>query len=237
MEDVVITNHTIDMGLLMNKAELLERMHSEWLSFIMRGDTAEETLVACEALIAGGAVLVEVAFTTPGVCDVIAKLRRRHEDRIILAAGTVRTPEEAQMAFDSGARVIVSPNLYAPVVETALKNGAISVPGCLTPTEVADALRLGADIIKLFPCYHVGPEYIRYLLAPFPEVRILPAGSIVLNNMQAYYESGAFAGVVGVTTEMQLLEAVKSKRWNEVTAVTHTWITQVKKICRKGKND
>lgn len=107
----------------MNKREALQHIEREWLFMIMRGDTAQETLDTCEALIEGGAVLVEVAFTTPNVQEVMGQLRSRHGDRIVLAAGTVRTVEQAKMAIDCGVQVIVSADLYAPVVETALMDG------------------------------------------------------------------------------------------------------------------
>ncbi|MBI2842623.1 MAG: bifunctional 4-hydroxy-2-oxoglutarate aldolase/2-dehydro-3-deoxy-phosphogluconate aldolase [Armatimonadetes bacterium] len=214
----------------MNKSEVIERIHAEWLGMIMRGEAAEQTLATCEAIIAAGAKVVEVAFTTPDVCSALRELRRRYEEDIVLAAGMVRTPEQAQMAIDEGAQVIVSPNLSAPVVETAVRNGVVSMPGCVTPTEIGEALNLGADLIKLFPCYQVGPEYIGYIRAPFPEVRIVPAGKVTLDNMPDYYQNGAFAAVVGVTTEMQMLRAVACGSWNEVTAAARHWIARAKEM-------
>jgi len=208
-------------------------MQAQWLGMIMRGDTAPETLDTLEAVVAGGSRVVEVAFTTPDVCRVIAELRRRHSERVVLAAGTVRTVEQARQALDSGAQVIVSPNLYPPVVEAALKHGAVSVPGCFTPTEIADALRLGADIVKLFPCYVGGPDYLRYIRAPFPEARLLAAGAVTLENMRAYYAAGAFAAVAGVATEMQLLPAIRERRYDEVTRTTRAWLAQVAQMQRE----
>lgn len=216
----------------MTKAEIIQLIHEDWLTFIMRGDTAEETLETCEALIAGGVRLVEAAFTTPDVTRVLSELRRRHGDEIVLSAGTVRTPEQARIAVDCGVDVIVAPDLHPPVVEVALKNGKVSIPGCATPSEIAEALRLGADIIKLFPCYHLGPEYVRYILAPFPEARILPAGSVTYDNMRAYYDAGAFAGVAGVTTECQLRDAIKARRFDEVTAVASVFVKRARELGR-----
>ncbi|MCL5102879.1 MAG: bifunctional 4-hydroxy-2-oxoglutarate aldolase/2-dehydro-3-deoxy-phosphogluconate aldolase [Armatimonadetes bacterium] len=214
----------------MDKAKIIKTIGEEWLGIIMRGDTAEETLATCEAIIAGGTKVVEVAFTTPNVCAVIGELRRRHGDDIILSAGTVRTPEQARMAIDSGAQVIVSPNLYEEVVKIAINNGLVSMPGCVTPTEIDNALRLGADLIKLFPCYPFGPQYIGYITAPMPEAKIVPAGKITLDNMKDYYDNGAFAAVVGVTTEMKMLAAVKANNWQEVTAATRHWLDRVKEM-------
>ena len=214
----------------MNKADIIERIHRQWLSMIMRGDTADETLATIEAVIAGGSRVVEVAFTTPDVCKVMVELRRRYGEAVVLAAGTVRTVEQAQQAVDCGASVIVAPDLYPPVVEAALRYGAVSIPGCLTPTEVASALRLGADIIKVFPCDVGGPAFIRYLRGPFPELRTLPAGAVTLQNMRAYYQAGAFAAVAGVTTEMGLAAAVKARRDEEIAATTRAWLREVEAL-------
>ncbi len=212
----------------MNKEAILERTHRDWLVLILRGDTARQTEDTFDALVEGGATLLEVPFTTPGACTVIENLRKRHGDRVVVSAGTVTTLEQARMAIDSGAQGIVSPNLYPPIVEYTVGCGVVSVPGCFTPSEIADALRLGADLIKLFPCNMLGPQFVMYMQGPFPGVRIVPAGSIVLENMHAYYNEGAFAGVAGVTTEMKLLDAVKNSRFDEITRCAERWFACVR---------
>lgn len=212
----------------MNKDAALERIHKEWLILILRGDTAQQTEDTFNALVEGGATLLEVPFTTPGACDVIANLRKRHGDRAIVSAGTVTTVEQARAAIDSGAQGIVSPNLFPPVVEYTVGKGVASIPGCFTPSEIADALRLGADLIKLFPCDMLGPEFVMYMQGPLPGVRIVPAGKIILENMHAYYHAGAFAGVVGVTTEMRLLNEVRSGGFDAITKRAGEWLSLVR---------
>lgn len=218
----------------MSKQAMLQRMHEDWLVLILRGDTVRQTVDTFNALVEGGATLLEVPFTTPGACEAISELRKRHGDAVVVSAGTVTTVEQARMAIDSGAQGIVSPNLYPPVVEAAIEGGVFSAPGCFSPSEIADALRLGADVIKLFPCNMVGPQYVMYMLGPFPGTRIMPAGSIVLENMQAYFDEGAFAGVAGVTTEMQLLDAVRGGRFAEITACARRWTDAVKRMVARG---
>jgi 2-dehydro-3-deoxyphosphogluconate aldolase/(4S)-4-hydroxy-2-oxoglutarate aldolase len=210
------------------KKRILQRIGDEWLIAIMRGETAEETERTLDAVIAGGATLIEVPFTTPDASRVIRNLRSRHGDRIVVSAGTVTTVAQAEEAIESGAQGIVSPNLYPPVVETAVRRGVVAMPGCFTPTEIADAARLGADLIKLFPCYPVGAEYIGFMLGPFPGLRIVPAGRISLGNMEEYRRAGAYAGVVGVTTEMGLLEAVKARDFDRVVETTRTFVARAR---------
>jgi 2-dehydro-3-deoxyphosphogluconate aldolase/(4S)-4-hydroxy-2-oxoglutarate aldolase len=220
----------------MTKAALLERIHKDWLVLILRGDTPKQTEDVFDALIEGGATLVEVPFTTPGACDVIANLKSKYGDRIIVSAGTVTTVDQARAAIDSGAQGIVSPNLFPAVVEATVERGVVSAPGCFSPSEIGEALRLGADLIKLFPCDMVGPRYIMFMLGPFPGTRIMPAGSITIDNMQSYFDEGAFAGVAGVTTEMKLLNEVKEGRFAEITERAKTWFAAVKKMVDKGPN-
>ncbi len=219
----------------MNKEVNLKRLNDEWLVLILRGDTAQQTEDTFDALVEGGATLLEVPFTTPGACGVIERLRAKHGPRVIVSAGTVTTAEQARAAIASGAEGIVSPNLYPPVVEAAVEAGVLSAPGCFTPSEVADALRMGADVIKLFPCDMVGPRFVWYMQGPFPGVRIMPAGHIGLENMESYHAVGAFAGVAGVTTEMALAEAVRERNFAEITACGRKWVAAVKAMKSGGK--
>jgi len=212
----------------MSKENNLKRLHDEWLVLILRGDTAQQTEDTFEALIEGGATLIEVPFTTPGASDVIRHLRERHGSRIVVSAGTVTKVDQAHAAIESGAEGIVSPNLYAPVVEAAVEAGILSAPGCFTPSEIGEALRMGADVIKLFPCDIVGPRFVFFMQGPFPGVRIMPAGSILLENMESYYAVGAFAGVAGVTTEMALAKAVSEGHFAEITACARRWVSAVR---------
>jgi 2-dehydro-3-deoxyphosphogluconate aldolase/(4S)-4-hydroxy-2-oxoglutarate aldolase len=217
----------------MNKTDVLHRIHQDWLVTIFRAETTAEAHDTFEALVAGGATLVEVTLTTPDACAVIERLRSRHGDRIVVCAGTVTTPELARQALDAGAQAIIAPNLYPAVVEIALGRDAVAIPGCFTPTEVADALRCGADIIKLFPCDMVGPEYLSYLQGPFPGTRIMPVGRITLENMQSYYDKKAFAGCVS-STSMGLLKFIRAGRYDEVSATMRRWIDFTEKMMAKG---
>jgi len=214
----------------MDNQSVLARIHDDWLVLILRADSPRQAEDAFEAIIAGGGTLLEVPFTIPDACSVIAHLRRRHGDRIVVSAGTVTRPEQAQQAIDHGAQAIVSPNLHPPIVEMARRQGVLVMPGCFSPSEVADALRCEADLIKLFPCNPVGPDYVGYLLGPFPGTRIVPAGSVTLENMKAYCDAGAFAGVVGVMTEMRLADAVRAGRFAEITARTRLWLEHVRRM-------
>jgi len=215
---------------VVDKARLIERIGVEWIIAILRGDTADEVEEGFEALIEGGGTLLEIPFTTPGASGVIERLRTRHGDRIIVSAGTVLTVAQAEEAVAHGAQAIVSPNLFPPVVEYAVRQGIVSMPGCVTPTEVADAMRLGADLIKLFPYSTFGPQYVAYLRGPYPGIRVVPAGSVTLENMEECWRGGAFAGVAGVTTEMRLLDAVKARDRRRIAGTMRLFVEKVEEL-------
>ncbi len=211
----------------MDKKQLIEKIGENWLCMIIRADTVEDTEAVCDALYDGGARLIEVAFTTPNVCEVIGYLKNKYGDEVTLSAGTVRKLDWAKEAVAAGADCIVAPGFDPEIVKYTVSQGKVSMPGCVTPTEIEAALAAGADIIKLFPAYPFGPEYVSYIHGPMPEARMAPAGKLTLDNMRDWYLGGAFCGVAGVTTEMKMDIAVKEKRWGDITKAAAHWLQLV----------
>lgn len=90
-----------------------------------------------------------------------------------------------------------------------MKAGILYIPGCLTPTEVARAIHVGVDAIKIFPAFLGGPRYISALRAPFPNARFVPTGGIAAVDAEQYWEAGAWAVSIGseLNTLMQEIDA------------------------------
>ena len=114
-----------------------------------------------------------------------------------MGAGTVLDTETARAAILAGARFIVAPCLSIPVIELAHRYDAVVMPGVLTPTEMLTAWEAGADILKLFPATSVGPQYIKDVLAPLPQLRIVPTGGVSLENARTFIKAGAVGVAVG----------------------------------------
>ena len=215
----------------MNRIEVLDRIHRDWLVTIFRAQSAVEAGNTFEALIAGGATVVEVALTTPDAC---------RSDRTRFVAGTAigssSTPVRSRRLTRSARPLTPAPRpsfhpiCIRPWSRLTLKGNAVAIPGCFTPTEFADALRCGADVIKLFPCDMVGPDYLSYIHGPFPGVRIMPVGRITLDNMQSYYDKKAFAGCAS-TTSLGVLKFIQAGRYDQVTATMQHWIHATKQMC------
>lgn len=116
---------------------------------------------------------------------------------ITIGAGSVTTVTQAVSAIQAGAQFIVSPHLEVELVEWAVDHDVVHVPGGFTPTEVSRAWKLGTPAVKLFPAVLGGPELVKTLLGPYPELRLIPTGGVTADNASAYLAAGAIAVGVG----------------------------------------
>lgn len=164
---------------------------------ILRGDYATHVLALADALLAGGVRALEVTMNSPGALEMIAALARHCGDRMLVGGGTVLTEAHVKQVADSGGRFVVSPDVYPPVIEQALRLGLEPFPGAFTATEVRTALRAGARFIKLFPAMPAGAAYLRQLRGPLGEVAFVPTGGIDSENIPAFIQAGAVAFGLG----------------------------------------
>ncbi|HEU4656340.1 MAG TPA: bifunctional 4-hydroxy-2-oxoglutarate aldolase/2-dehydro-3-deoxy-phosphogluconate aldolase [Capillimicrobium sp.] len=168
----------------------VERLRAEGLLAVLRAPSAAAAVRTAHALADGGIAAIEVTFTTPGAPEAIAELAQ--DPRLFVGAGTVRDARQAEAAIDAGAAYLVSPGLLWPVVDAGEQAGVLTLPGVLTPTEVAHAAER-VDVLKLFPASVGGPAYLKALLAPFPDLRLVPTGGVNADNLGEWRAAGAFA--------------------------------------------
>jgi 2-dehydro-3-deoxyphosphogluconate aldolase/(4S)-4-hydroxy-2-oxoglutarate aldolase len=171
-------------------ATAVQRLHDAQLLAVLRAPGAAAAVDTARALAAGGVRGIEVTFTTPDACDAIRELAA--DPTLFVGAGTVLDAAQAEAAIDAGAAFLVSPGLLWPVVDAGVEAGVLAIPGALTPTEIAQASER-ADVIKVFPASVGGPGYLRALLAPFPDLRLVPTGGVTADNLGAWRAAGAFA--------------------------------------------
>jgi 2-dehydro-3-deoxyphosphogluconate aldolase/(4S)-4-hydroxy-2-oxoglutarate aldolase len=151
---------------------------------------------AIEALAEGGITCSEITLTT---ADALATIEAAAvpclEKGIALGAGTVLDAKDCRESISAGAQFIVTPSVCLDVIEVAHGHEVPVLCGAFTATEVHAAWKGGADMIKIFPASLGGPEYIKALKGPFPDVLLAPTGGVGPSNMAAYFEAGA--AVVG----------------------------------------
>ena len=167
------------------KSELLERK----ISAIIRTDDHKVAELAMQAAVDGGFRVVEFTLTTPGSLNLITQFREN--DDLIVGAGTVMSPTIVQEAVEAGAQFLVSPVCNVDVIQEAEKLDVVSIPGTFTATEMETAHRAGADFVKLFPAPANVAEYIRFILAPLPYLKIFPTSGVNLDNMLDVLQAGA----------------------------------------------
>ena len=158
---------------------------------IVRYRAAGDLDVVLETLVLAGIGIVEVTLDTPGA---LAAIERAADAGVAIGAGTVMSVENVRTAAEAGARFVVSPDLDDDVVQCAQGLGVEPIPGVLTPTELHRAVRLGVEVVKIFPAGPLGgPGYITALRGPFPEIGMLPTGGVEIGDIAAYFAAGADA--------------------------------------------
>ena len=201
----------------MSKDADLKRVLDLGLVAIIRASNGDRLLEVAEALEAGGIDVIEVTFTVPGVLDIIKLLRDKVGDRVLLGAGTVLDPESARAAILAGAEFIVTPTVNPEVIQLCQRYGKVVMAGAFTPTEILTAWEAGADIVKVFPAEIGGPNYLKAVHGPLPQVRLLPTGGVNLETLPSFVKAGACAvGLGSALVEKAALEKGNMERIQEL---------------------
>jgi len=178
--------------------EILNHLMTEKIVAIVRLDEADQLVRVAEALKAGGITIIEFTCSTPGALDMVREASAHFGNQVLMGAGTVLDPETARAAILAGAQFIVNPTVNLDTIELCKRYGKPIISGAMTPTEILNVWEAGADLVKVFPISAVGgPEYIKAVLAPLPQLRLVPTGGVTTENSAAYLRAGAVAVAVG----------------------------------------
>jgi len=211
----------------MEKREVFNRMVSQGLIPVIRVSSAQEAIDVADAVKEGGVGFIEITMTVPGALEVVKELAQKYKDEIILGAGTILDPETGRAALLAGAQFIVTPTLNLNLIELAHRYSVVIVPGAATPTEILTAWNAGADMVKVFPAAQLGgPEYIKALRAPLPQILLVPTGGVNLQNAGAFIKAGATA--LGVGGELVDKQAVKERKFQVITENTRAFLKAIR---------
>ena len=205
------------MTTLTTDAGLFARLGEAGLIAVIRAEGPEEAVQMAGALLAGGLPAVELTFSTPGAVEALVEVRKRYGDAVLIGAGTIREPAQAEAAAHAGADFLVSAHLRPDILAAMIATGLPVAPGVFTPSEVAQALDAGAQVVKLFPASTGGPRHLRALRGPFPGLRVIPTGGIGIDDLPAWFDAGALA--VGIGGELTPRRLVVEGRWDEITTL------------------
>jgi 2-dehydro-3-deoxyphosphogluconate aldolase/(4S)-4-hydroxy-2-oxoglutarate aldolase len=169
-----------------------------------------------DAMDDGGVRALEVTMTVPGAVDLIRALAPSLPDGFLLGAGTVTDAATAHAVIDAGARFVVGPVFRPDVIAACHERNVPAMPGCFSPTEILAAHECGADIIKVFPATMLGPQYLKDVRAPLPQVKLMPTGGVTLDNAGDWIRAGAVA--VGLGSALLDPKAIESSRFDIIAA-------------------
>jgi 2-dehydro-3-deoxyphosphogluconate aldolase/(4S)-4-hydroxy-2-oxoglutarate aldolase len=201
----------------MNKYSTVNALTNTKVVAVIRGKDANEATELSKAAVEGGIKAIELTYTTPQIEDTFRALK---ELDVLLGAGSVLDSETARHAILNGAKFIVSSHFVEDVAKLCNRYGIPYMPGCMSIREMASALELGCDILKLFPAGHFDPSFIKAVNGPLPNVKIMPTGGINLDNMEEWINAGAVA--IGIGSDLN--KAYQNRGYEAVVKLSEKYI-------------
>ena len=180
---------------VMNK--ILEELCGYHIIPVVVLNRAEDAKPLAKALCEGGLKCAEVTFRTEAAEESIRIMASEYPDMMV-GAGTVLTIEQVDRAVNAGARFIVSPGFDPEIVDYCIQKDIPVVPGCMTPSEVAQGVKRGLEVLKFFPAEQAGGiAMIKAMSEPYTSVRFMPTGGINAKNLEQYLSFGKIAACGG----------------------------------------
>lgn len=198
----------------MNKEAIIKRILNERVFAVLRLKNTERIDRIVEAIVAGGITTIEITMNSQNAEECLYRVAKQFPDCLV-GAGTVIGVESAARAIESGAKFLVSPVTDLDMLAVAQQIGLVSMAGALTPTEAWQAWQAGADFVKLFPLKGLGPDYVRSIRGPLPDIRYVPTNGVTFDNVTEWFDAGAAA--VGVGTPLISDKDVES---GDLSAIT-----------------
>lgn len=181
----------------MKKYEVLQKIEKVGVVAVIRAENSEKAKQIALACMEGGINSIEITFTVPGAHKVIEALTEEFGDSLLVGAGTVLDSITARIAILAGAKYIVSPSFDQETAKLCNRYQVPYMPGCMTLTEMIHAMEAGVDVIKVFPGSVFGPDFIKAVKGPLPNVALMPTGGVDLNNVDKWIKNGCIAVGVG----------------------------------------
>lgn len=181
-----------------------------------------------QALCEGGLPCAEVTFRTKAARDSI-RIMEKEFPEMFVGAGTVLTTEQVDQAAEAGAKFIVSPGFDPEIVDYCLEKGIPVFPGCVTPSELAQAVKRGLKVVKFFPAESFGGvSTIKALAAPYTDIKFMPTGGINAENLSNYLKFDKVIACGG--SWMVKGELVKAGKFEKIKELSAEAVRLVKEI-------
>jgi len=191
------------------KHEIKTALIDSGVTAVLRDIPEDRMVDVARAVHEGDVRAIELTADADRCSEQVAAVDRELADTdAIVGVGTVMDAAAARNAIEAGADFVLGPHLDEDVIEVCNRAGVLVIPGIMTPTEAADAMAAGADMLKLFPASTVGPGHIGAIQGPLGDVEIMPTGGIDTDNVADFFDAGAVA--VGAGSALVDYEAIRS---------------------------
>lgn len=174
---------------------MLNTIKNEGIVAVIRAKDHDEAKGYINACLNGGIKAVELTYSIPDVVELINELR--DNEKLILGVGSVLNGNMAEDAILAGATYVVSPGYNKEVNEVCKRLDTLYLPGCMTVSEIMNAIENGNKMVKLFPGDVFGPKYVKAIKAPIPQAEIMPTGGVSIDNIDKWFEMGVSCVGVG----------------------------------------
>jgi len=205
---------------------LVKELEKERLIAIIRGYDGDQLRDIAKALVAGGIRFIEIALNSPNAIKGIAQLAEDVDREVHIGAGTVLNVQAAKEAIAAGATYLIAPNVNPEVITFAVNREVECWPGAFTPTEIANAVELGASAVKVFPISFVGPRYLEAIRGPLNQIPFIAVGGVRVDQFSAYLRAGAIA--VGVGNHLLEPTLIRSGRFDQLSQRARQFVEKVK---------
>ena len=213
------------------RQETLDLIRETKLIAIVRGLETSTLKSFAQALLDGGVRMIEITFaqdtpdTWKDTADGIKQLSAAFSGKMLVGAGTVMSLEQLYMACDAGASYIISPNVNEEIIAETRRLKLVSLPGAMTPSEIAAAYKAGADMVKVFPMDVLGASYLRSIRGPLPHIPLLAVGGVNEKNAGDFIRAGALG--VGVGGSLVNKQWIKDGSFEKITALARQYVQAV----------
>mgnify|MGYP000576393549 CR=1 FL=1 len=209
----------------MTKQESIHRLLNPGVVAVIRADSSAQLLNICTALADGGVTGMEITMTTPNALEAIKEVTTALGSRIYMGVGSVIDATTARLAILAGAEFVVTPITKEEIIRCCNRYSKPIVCGAYTPTEAINAYELGADFIKIFPADGLGPNYIKAIKAPMPQLQIIPTGGVDVNTCADFIKAGCAAVAAG--SSLLKKDLVEKQDWKGLSALAAQFVENV----------
>ncbi|HIU75254.1 MAG TPA: bifunctional 4-hydroxy-2-oxoglutarate aldolase/2-dehydro-3-deoxy-phosphogluconate aldolase [Candidatus Pelethocola excrementipullorum] len=181
-----------------------------------------------KALCDGGLPCAEVTFRTAAAEESIRKMTEKYPEMLV-GAGTVLTTDQVDRAVAAGAKFIVSPGFDPEIVDYCLDKGIQVLPGCVTPSEVAQGVKRGLKVLKFFPAeQYGGVSTIKAMAAAYVGIKFMPTGGVSTKNLKDYLSCDKIYACGG--SWMVKGDMIAAGEFDKITELTKEAVAMVKEI-------